>query len=1060
MKVRALCFLALVSCAASAGAQSATGTILGRILDGSGGTVAGAAVSVTNEATGVARTAASMASGSYECLLMPPGRYRVEVSAPRFKTAVRTNVELEVEGRARVDFRLELGQITEQVTVVGSEPGIQADTSAMGTLVDTRKIAGLPLNGRDFFQLASLVPGAQLPAEGSQNSTLGGAISVNGAREQANNFLLDGVDNNDLYINQVVVPPALDSVQEFKIQSGSYSAEYGRSAGGQFNVVTRGGTNSWRGSAYGFLRDETLDARNYFDDPNRPIPEFGRGQFGTTVGGPLRRDRLFVFGSYEGTRVAKAYTRVATVPPLAWLQGDFSSLLTGRVNPATGLDSGQLFNPYTRLPLFGNVIPSAYVDPAGAAILASYPAPDNRAATSPSSAIVAPVGRDNLDQAMVKVDRNVAAGRMFARYSYWRQDRFNPFDLLMDQTNVPGFGSHNRNRGQNLAAGWTRTIGSWALNDLRVGWNRLHAGTFQENMGNDVSSALGIRGLPTEPRQVGRPGVIVGVTDALIEPTNAPQDRTDTTLQVTESVSWIRGSHTLKAGAEVRSLRGRSYLDTVTRGQFVFVGISGNPIADVLLGLPYIAIRQNPATNTFLDLRTTAFDAYWQDDWRPAASLTINAGLRYEYNQPAYDTRNRFSVPDLSNPNGGFLPVGVNGMPRAGYEADKNNFAPRLGAAWRPGGSSRTAVRTAYGVFYDAAITAMCVNSRFNPPNYALDLVAGGVPLRDAFSVPQIAVPFAMGIDRNFRDPYYHSFSAGVQRDLGHRLLVDAAYVGSRGRNLVVTLDPNQGPAGGPAVRNPAFGPAQFAASAGRSQYDSVLLRVERRLQRGLALLASYTWSRSRDNSSSLFGSRASNYAPQNSHDLDAEWGPSDFDTPHRFVFSYVWELPFGAGRRYLNGDGALPAILGGWELAGIANLQSGRPFTVYYGPTANYSGSDNGPGAIGLDRPNVAGNPVLDDPTPERWFNAAAFAPPSAAFGNAGRNILRGDGWQNVDMAFSKGVTIGGGARAQLRIEVFNAFNTPHFYLPVADLTSVRAGQVVRAYDGRQIQLGARVTF
>ena len=363
-------------------------------------------------------------------------------------------------------------------------------------------------------------------------------------------------------------------------------------------------------------------------------------------------------------------------------------------------------------------------------------------------------------------------------------------------------------------------------------------------------------------------------------------------------------------------------------------------------------------------------------------------------------------------------------------------------------------------MFYDAAITAMCVNSRFNPPNYALDMVSGGVPLRDAFSGPQIPVPFAMGIDRNFRDPYYHSFSAGLQQDLGHQLLVDAAYVGTRGRNLVVTLDPNQGPAGGPAVRNPAFGPAQFAASAGRSQYDAVLLRVERRLQRGLAFLASYTWSRSRDNSSSLFGSRASNYAPQNSFDLDAEWGPSDFDTPHRFVFSYVWELPFGAGRRYLNGGGALPAVLGGWEFAGIANFQSGRPFTVYYGPTANYSGSDNGPGAIGLDRPNVVGNPVVDEPTPERWFNVAAFAPPSAAFGDAGRNILRADSLQNVDMAFSKQVPIGGRARAQLRIEVFNVFNTAHFYLPVADLTSVRAGQVVRAYDGRQIQLGARVTF
>jgi hypothetical protein len=1055
-----LLWLSLLGACGSAGAQTATGAILGRITDASGGAIGGASVSVTHEATRFRCTVSSLPTGTYECLLLPPGRYRVEASAPDFKTGARVGVDLEVEGRTRVDFRLEIGQVTEYVTVEASGATVQFDTSAMGSLVDTRKIAGLPLNGRDFFQLASLVPRAQLPAEGSQNSTLGGAVSINGAREQANNFLLDGVDNNDLYINQIVVPPALDSVQEFKIQSGSYSAEYGRSAGGQFNVVTKGGTNLWRGSAYGFFRDAALDARNYFDDPARPIPAFSRQQSGATVGGPLRHDRWFLFGSYERTRVDKAYTRVATVPPLAWRQGDFSSLLTGRVNPATGLDSGQLFNPYLRMPFPGNVIPPAYVDPAGAAILAFYPAPDNRSAASPASAVVAPVGHDRVDQATVKLDHSAGAGRLFARFSYWKQDRFNPFDLLTDPTNVPGFGSENKNVGQNLAAGWTHAIGDRALNEFRVGWNRLHAGTFQEHKGDDVSSALGIRGLPTRPEQVGRPGIIVGITDALIEPVNAPQDRTDATFQVTESLSWIRANHTLKAGAEVRHLRGHSYLDTVTRGQFIFAGLSGNSIADVLLGLPYLAIRQNPDTNTLLDLRTTAFNVYLQDDWRPSSNLTINAGLRYEYNQPAYDTRNRFSVPDLANPQGGFLPVGVNGVPRSGYEADKNNLAPRIGAAWRPGGSGRTAVRAAYGLFYDAAITAMCVNPRFNPPNYALDMVAGGVPLRDAFSGPQMPVPFAMGTEGNFRDPYYHSWSAGLQRDLGDRLLLDVAYVGSRGRNLVVSLDPNQGPAGGPALRNPAFGPAQFAASVGRSQYDALLARVERRLDRGLTFLAAYTWSRSRDDSSSLFGSRASNYAPQNSSDLGAEWGPSDFDTPHRLVFSYAWELPFGTGRRYLNGGGLLQALFGGWEFSGIATFQSGRPFTVYYGPTVNYSGSDNGPGAIGLDRPNLVGNPVVDHPTPERWFDVAAFAPPSNTFGNAGRNILRADALKNVDVAFSRQVPLGAQARAQIRIEVFNALNTTHFHLPVADLTSVRAGQVVRAYDGRQVQLGVKLTF
>ena len=324
----------------------------------------------------------------------------------------------------------------------------------------------------------------------------------------------------------------------------------------------------------------------------------------------------------------------------------------------------------------------------------------------------------------------------------------------------------------------------------------------------------------------------------------------------------------------------------------------------------------------------------------------------------------------------------------------------------------------------------------------------------------KIPVPFAMGIERGFRDPYYHSWSVGVQREIARNVLVDLTYAGSIGRNLVVTIDPNQGPAGGPALRNPAFGPAQFTTSRGRSRYESVQVRIERRMADGLSLLAAYTWSRSRDNGSSLFGSRASNYAPQNSFDLNAEWGPSDFDTPHRFVLSGVWDLPFGTGRRWLQSGGVLGAVFGGWDLAGIAAFQSGRPFTVYYGGTVNYSGSDNGPGAIGLDRPNLVGNPTLANPSASRWFNVAAFAPPSGTFGNGGRNILRGDPMSSIDLALSKNLVFGGDRRVQLRIEAFNVLNTTNFYLPVGDLTSAKAGQVVRAYDARQIQLGVKLIF
>ena len=302
-------------------------------------------------------------------------------------------------------------------------------------------------------------------------------MSINGAREQANNFLLDGVDNNDLLINQIVVPPSIDSIQEFKVQSSTYSAEFGRSAGGQFNYVTKSGTNSWHGSVYEFHRNAKLDAKNFFDDPQREIPKFIRNQFGSTLGGPLKKDKLFIFGSYEGTTARKAFTRVATVPPLAWRNGDFSSMLTGVNDPITGVDRGQLFDPRTGTAFPGNVIPSSMIDPAGTGILAFYPAPDDSSVAGPSAATVSPVGRNTIHQVTVRADQPLGAeDQLFYRYSFWNANRFDPFDALQNPTNVPGFGTLTQGRGQSLAVGWTKSLGQGVTNDFRFGFNRLRGG--------------------------------------------------------------------------------------------------------------------------------------------------------------------------------------------------------------------------------------------------------------------------------------------------------------------------------------------------------------------------------------------------------------------------------------------------------------------------------------------------------------------------------------------------------------------------------------------------------
>ena len=456
--------LALFACMPHVWGQTTTGTILGTVIGPDEALLPGATVVIINEGTNARQATVSNRTGSYQLTLLPPGGYRVAAELEGFNRAVRSGIRLQVNQKALVDITLEIGSVDFEVSVVADAPMIDAVSAGIGTVIDNKKIVELPLNGRDFFQLATLVTGAAPAAESSQNSASGGAVSINGAREQSNNFLLDGVDNNDLLINQIVVPLSIDSIQEFKVQSSTYSAEFGRSAGGQFNYVTKSGTNSWHGSVYQFHRNAVLDAKNFFDDPQREIPQFIRNQFGSTLGGPIKKDKLFVFGSYEGTTVRKGFTRVATVPPQLWRNGDFSSMLTGVTDPSTGVDAGQLVDPRAGTPFPGNVIPASMIDPAGTGILAFYPEPDDPRAPGPSGATVSPVGQNTIHQVTVRADQPLGAGdRLFYRYSFWDEDRFNPFDPLQNPTNVPGFGSVVQNRGQSLAVGWTK-----------VPWPRLH----------------------------------------------------------------------------------------------------------------------------------------------------------------------------------------------------------------------------------------------------------------------------------------------------------------------------------------------------------------------------------------------------------------------------------------------------------------------------------------------------------------------------------------------------------------------------------------------------------
>jgi len=535
-------------------AADPTGSITGTVTDPSGAIVPKARITVRNEGTNATREAETNDDGDYTVALLPPAHYRVMVEKPNFRRSVRGDVILDVEQTARVDFSLQVGVLNEEVNVTDTPPLVQTDTSTLGQVVNGRAVHELPLNERNFLSFGLLVPGSQLPVEGSENSTQGGALSVDGAREQSNNFLLEGVDNNDPYINQYVALPSIDAIQEFKVQSSSYSAEYGRSGGAQINVILKSGTNQFHGNAFEFLRNRHMDAKNFFDFPDctpasapgtcAEIPRYDRNQFGGTFGGPIRRDKTFFFGSYEGLRLRQATTREATVPSQVERQEALAA------------------------------VPSAFTNPAGLAIFNLYPAANVGADLANSNTFVsAPVIRNEENLTLIKVDHHASRGdTLSAHYARFDENRFNPFDPVNSFSNLPGYGSYTLNNGQNAGLGWTHVFTSAAVNELRAGFNRMRAGALQQNYGVNVSAQLGFPDVLTNPVDLGTPNVSLLGFEGIGEPVNYPQDRHDTTAHLSDTLAWVSGRHQFKFGGDVRDIQVNNYLDFVSRGEWFFSG--------------------------------------------------------------------------------------------------------------------------------------------------------------------------------------------------------------------------------------------------------------------------------------------------------------------------------------------------------------------------------------------------------------------------------------------------------------------------------------------------------
>jgi hypothetical protein len=1057
-----------------------TGTIVGTVRDNSGAVVTNAAVTVRDEATNAARHVQTNESGDYTVPLLPPGNYEVVVESAGFRRTVFKNIALAVDQTVRLDVNLQIGEMNQQVTVAETSPLIQTDTSTIGQVVAEDQVKTLPLNERNFVAFALLVPGAQLPSQGSLDSTQGLALSVNGARETANNFLLDGVDNQDLVINQYSVLPMTDAIEQFKVQSSTYSAEFGRSGGAQINVVLKSGTNKFHGEGFEFFRNRHLDAKNFFDLPNctsasltgscGDIPRLDRSQLGGTFGGPIRHDKTFFFVAYELLHLREASTRQATVP--------------SQVQLATALAA----------------VPAGQENAAGLNILNLYPAANVGADLSTSNLFVAsPVIKNKEQEFVVKVDhhfndKDTLSGHFALSYG----NRFSPYDLLAPFTNLPGYGTTVLTQGQNGGGTWTHVFNTRLVNELRVGYNK-ERGFFSQTDKTDHNTALGFPTVLTKPIDLGFPNISIAGFDGIGQPTNTPQDHPTTTLHIADNLAWnpafMGGRHQFKVGFEMRPYWYNLLFDILARGFWAFNGgpagnaqnPTQNPLIQLLQGTPDFALGVSGDSN--MVITTTSYGGYVQDDYRLSPHFTLNLGLRYEYNSPPVEIHNKFSVPDLTpnaltctpKPNCQFIVAGTQGLSRGTYPPDRKDFAPRLGFAWRPLGNDRFVIRSGYGIFYDLVILNANLESELNPPFFAvvffsnnssnnltiqniLNQAAGLNPSQPSFMAP------------NFKDAYMQQWNLGAQYELKSGLLFDVAYVGSKGSRLILARDINQSALGG-TPRYPAFGGITMNSSEGDSSYHALQVRSEKRTSHGLAFLAAYTFSKSLDDASGLFGTRAEGGYPQNSYDLSADRGLSNFNVKHRFVFSSIYELPFGTGQRWLAEPGIVNHILGNWKISGILTLQSGQPFTVIRGV------DQSGTGTIALssvDRPDLVGNPNVAGPvagnpgcnapaqlhTVADWFNPCAFSAAPGRFGNAGRNILIGPDFKDVDFSVLKDIPLGGESRVlQFRAEFFNLFNHPNFDLPSNnfDGNSFAGLQSANAFGGRpprQVQLGLKLTF
>jgi hypothetical protein len=1092
-------------------AQTTSTTILGTITDASGAVLPNAKVTVTNTQTGQKREDTSSSTGDFTFPLLDVGIYDITVEASGFKQGVRRGIVLQINEKVRVDFALQVGATTEMIEVTASGAILKTDDATLGQTIEQRRVEELPLNNRNLGALAILQPGVQYgPRSGTDGQGFGQrqgshgipipgiglSFVANGQRETNQHATLDGVVATEARVNTIPFSPSVEAVQEFKVLSGSYSAEYGFNAGAQTIIITKSGTNTFHGSLFEFVRNDIFDAENYFQNYFNTTgtrikkDSLRQNNFGGVLTGPVMIPKLydghnktFFMTNYERRlRRQGGLSQAANHPTTAFRRGDFSALLNRKDANGNALPSITVLDPITGTPFAGNIIPDSRISPAAKAFLQFWPEPQRITADPITGTNYVGGEKRKLDdeQLFARIDHNFSEkDKIFGRYAY------NDVVYNVIPGDNPNFTYFVAGRNQNVGTGWIHIFTPNFINELRYGYNRSVDNTLNTRANTDFDVAsLGLTGFRVvndgnrkfTPRETGVPTITINGFSTLSEQDGGNGFDFNNLHQINDNVTWSRGAHSIKFGFDFRNLRLFRGAANVPRGGLNFSGdIAGTGFAAFLLGYPSTTVTPEglPLTET----RQNRFAGYITDDWKATRKLSLNIGLRYEYITPAVDIDGLWRSLSFTQRTNG-LPTLI---PNIGeefefYEPQKTLFMPRLGLAYRP--TDNWVLRAGFGIYYNVHQLNNYTILNLNPPksgtsNFANSATGGRITNAPNQPILTFAAPFGTvnptsstginALDPANNQPYVSQWSLDVQRRLPFDTVLTVGYVGNKGTHIDQTVELNA-PAPSilpnPGARRPipSFvdgpnGPTRplnrlrWLSSDGNSWYHALQVNAQKRFSRCLSMNISYTWGRAMgEGYGRNEGGGAIPNSYQNPRDRASEKTRYGFDFQHSAVISFLYELPTIAAFR----DNAAKHIFGGWQVNSIIVLRTGLPFSVTQNNTINT--------IEGHVRPDLIKSPKLDNPTVNKWYDPDAFRVVTCAqpggtdaagvarnqylaqfcrYGNAGHGILEGPGFKNVDFSLLKNIHFTEKLRLQFRTEVFNIFNTPQFAVPNTGLNA-----------------------